>query len=211
MKKAVPFLLLASLTATIAAQSGRRVVRPATTQPLPPVQAPIFTPPEPEPETKEPATSTPLRALPDSVRYRPLTALDNSSFRLADFRDKVVVVNLWASWCGPCRREVPEYEKVRKEYARRNVEFIGLTLEDPRKATKRVNEFVRQLNFGFRLGWADGETAQTLMNGSSAVPQTLVIAQDGRVISHWNGYVRGHSGDHLRASLEKALAGDSSE
>jgi thiol-disulfide isomerase/thioredoxin len=210
MKKVIPCLLLVTLVANIAAQSGRRVTRPAT-QPLPPVQAPVFTPPEPEPESNEPATRAPLRALPDSVRYRPLTALDKTSFRLADFRDKVVVVNLWASWCGPCRREVPEYEKVRKEYAARNVEFIGLTLEDPRKAAKRVNEFVRQLNFGFRLGWADGETAQTLMNGSEAVPQTLVIAPDGRVISHWDGYVRGHSGDHLRASLERALSQSSEQ
>jgi peroxiredoxin len=69
-----------------------------------------------------------------------------------------------------------------------------------------VNEFVRELNFSFRLGWADPETAETLMNGSGAVPQTLVIARDGRIISHWDGYVRGHSGDHLRASLERALS-----
>lgn len=146
-----------------------------------------------------------MLALPPGLRQRSLQALDNSSFRLADFPDKVIVVNLWASWCGPCRREVPEYEKVRKEFAKRNVEFIGLTLENPLKSAKRVDKFVRELNFSFRLGWADPDTAATLMNGSEAVPQTLVIAADGRIVSHWDGYVRGHSGDHLRASLEKAL------
>ena len=147
-----------------------------------------------------------LRTLPESLRERSLKSLDNNSFRLGDFGGKVVVLNLWASWCGPCRREVPEYENVRKEFAGRNVEFIGLTTENPRTSSKRVREFVRSLNFGFRLGWADGETADTLMNGSNAIPQTLVIAPDGRVVSHWEGYVRGHSGDHLRSSIAEALS-----
>ena len=95
---------------------------------------------------------------------------------------------------------------MRKEFAGRNVEFIGLTTEDPRTSAKRVREFVRAFNFAFRLGWADRLTAETLMNGTDAIPQTLVIAPDGRIVSHWHGYVRGHSGDHLRASIEEALA-----
>lgn len=212
MRKTFPLLFLAGFVALLAAfaagavaQSGRKIARPTTTQPLPPVQAPVFTPPDPEPEPPYTPRAK-LHVLPDSLLRRSLKALDNSSFRLSDFGGKVVVVNLWASWCGPCRREVPEYEKVRKEYAERNVEFIGLTTEDPRTSAERVKKFVRSVNFSFRLGWADGETARTLMNGSNAVPQTLVIAADGRVVSHWDGYSRGQSGDHLRASIEQALA-----
>lgn len=210
MKKTFPLLFLAGIVSLLAvfaagalAQSGRKIARPAT-QPLPPVQAPVFTPPDPDPEPVYTPRAK-LLVLPASLLRHPIKALDNSSFRLSDFDGKVVVVNLWASWCGPCRREVPEYEKVRKEYAGRKVEFIGLTTEDPRTSAERVNKFVRSVNFGFRLGWADGETARTLMNGSNAVPQTLVIAASGRVISHWDGYSRGQSGDHLRASIEQAL------
>jgi thiol-disulfide isomerase/thioredoxin len=199
--------LLTALTVSAATQSGRKIVRPTTTQPAPPVQAPVFSPPdiEPEPVLVEPAG---LRSLPESLLKRSLQSLDNSSFRLGDFRGKAVVVNLWASWCGPCRREVPDYENVRKEFAGRNVEFIGLTTEDPRTSSKRVRDFVRKLNFGFRLGWADSETAHTLMNGNSAIPQTLVIAPDGRVVSHWQGYSRGHSVDRLRSSIHEALSGN---
>ena len=210
MKKTFPLLflgafavLLAAFAAGVVAQSGRRIVRPAA-QPIPPVQAPVFTPPDPEPEAP-PAARPKLLALPDSLLRRPLQALDNSSFRLGDFGGKVVVVNLWASWCPPCRREVPEYEKVRQEYADRNVEFIGLTTEDPRTASNRVKEFARKFNFGFRLGWADRETANTISNGSRSVPQTMVIASDGRVVDHWNGYAPGQSGAHLRATIERAL------
>ena len=195
--------LLAAFAANAATQSGRKIVRP--TQPAPPIQAPVWSPPEPE-SVRVPVAPAELRSLPESLLQRSLKSLDNNSFRLGDFRGKVVVVNLWASWCGPCRREVPEYENVRKEFAGRNVEFIGLTTEDPRTSSKRVREFVRDLNFGFRLGWADRETAHTLMNGSSAIPQTLVIAPDGRIVSHWEGYARGHSRDHLRSSIEDALS-----
>jgi thiol-disulfide isomerase/thioredoxin len=131
--------------------------------------------------------------------------IDSGTFRLADFKGKVLVINLWASWCGPCRREVPEYEKVRKAYAGRDVEFIGLTTEDPRTSSGRVKKFLRDVNFGFRLGWADPETASTLMNGNRAIPQTLVIDPSGHIVNQWNGYSPGHSGDKLKQSIEHAL------
>ncbi len=147
-----------------------------------------------------------LSALPESLLNRELQALDKGSFRLADFGGKVVVLNLWASWCGPCRMEIPDYEKVRKEYAGRAVEFIGLTTEDPRTSSDRVKQFVRSVNFGFRLGWADPLTARTLMSGRNAIPQTLVIAPDGHIVSHWRGYTRGQSRDRLRETIEHALS-----
>src|SRR5207244_12099172 len=118
-------------------------------------------------------------------------SLDHGSFSLADFGGKVVVVNIWASWCGPCRSEVPEYEKVRKEYAGRAVEFIGLTTEDPRTSSDRVKQFVRNFNFGFRLGWADPLTAPKLMNRRHAMPLTPVVAPDGPAHSDWRGCAPG--------------------
>ena len=64
-----------------------------------------------------------------------------------------------------------------------------------------VDKFVRNADFGFRLGWADPEMVDTLMNGRGAIPQTLVINADGRVIKHWTGYKRGQ----LKEALENAL------
>ena len=205
MKKIFALLFLAAFAANATAQSGRRITR-SPTQTEPPVQPPAWSQPEAAPTAARAEAWAELSALPASLLQRPLKSLDKGSFRLADFDGKVVVVNLWASWCGPCRSEVPEYEKVRKEYAGRNVEFIGLTTEDPRTSSDRVKQFVRSFNFRFRLGWADRETARTLMNGRSAIPQTLVIAPDGRIVSHWNGYTRGRSGDHLRETIERALS-----
>jgi len=167
--------------------------------------APIQPPLNPEPEPKPAIAPSPLLFLPESLRERQIYALDSGSFRFADFHGKVVVINLWASWCGPCRREVPEYEKVRKAYAGHDVEFIGLTTEDPRTSSARVKKFLRDISFSFRLGWADRQTARTLMNGKDSIPQTLVIDADGRIVDHWTGYSPGRSGNRLKQTIDHAL------
>jgi thiol-disulfide isomerase/thioredoxin len=192
-------LLIAAAALNAASQSGRKITpRPMQT---PPVQLPVNAEPEPRPAIAPSA----LLFLPERLRERQINALNSGSFRFADFQGKVIVVNLWASWCGPCRREIPEYEKVRKAYRGRDVEFIGLTTEDPRTSSDRVNRFLRDVSFGFRLGWADRETAHTLMNGRGAIPQTLVIDADGRIVDHWFGYSPGSSGEKLKQSIEQAL------
>jgi thiol-disulfide isomerase/thioredoxin len=195
------FLIIVTLLFSVSAnsQSGRRNTRAPT--PPSPVQPPLT--PEPETSSKEPVG--PLLSVPESFRERDIKALDNTTFKLADFQGKVVVINIWASWCGPCRREVPEYEKIRKAYAGRKVEFIGLTAEDPRVATERVNKFLREVSFGFRLGWADRDTARLLMDGQEVVPQTLVLDGEGRVTNHWSGYSTGRSGYRLKQAIDSAL------
>jgi thiol-disulfide isomerase/thioredoxin len=203
MRKTFLLILVAMFAVSAAAQSGRRITKPPPTQPEPQVQAPTEPQPEGQP-TGRLAALAEMNALPESILNRQIKSLDKGSFRLADFSGSIVVVNLWATWCGPCRMEVPEYEQVRKEYAGRGIEFVALTAEDPREAADRVKQFVRDFNFGFRLGWADRETALTLMNGRNTIPQTLVIAADGHIVSHWRGYSRGNSGERLRQAIERA-------
>jgi len=144
--------------------------------------------------------------LPERLLDHELKGVDKGSFKLSDFTGKVIVINLWASWCGPCRAEIPDYEKVRKEFAGKPVEFIGLTTEDPRVAEDKVKRFVHDFNFGFRLGWADRETAQMLMSGKRVIPQTLVLNSEGHIVSHWQGYSRAESRDRLKKTIEHALA-----
>lgn len=197
------FLLLLALTIgpNVAPQSGRKITR-TSTAPTAPVQPILNGEPEAPPPKPVPAA---LLFLPERLLERHIRSLDDNSFRLADFHGKVLVINLWASWCGPCRREIPEYEKVRKDYLRTNVEFIGLTTEDPAGASQRVNKFVRDTGFGFLLGWADRETARMLMNGKLSLPQTLIIDAGGSVVNHWAGYSPKESGNRLREAIDNAL------
>src|SRR4029078_11454347 len=160
---------------TLPVQSGRKIST-SRVAPTAPIQAPLT--PEPEPTRESPAAE--LISIPERYRDREIKALSKGTFRLSDFPGKVIVINIWASWCGPCRREVPEYEKVRKSYRGQNVEFIGLTAEDPRTAKAKVNKFDREVNFSFRIGWVDRETARFLMDGRGAIPQTIVLDSEGR-------------------------------
>lgn len=200
--KRLPLLVLLVYASflTVVSQSGRRVTTTRTI-PAAPVQAPANPDPEPRPQK---SILGPLLFLPERLLEREIKTLDNGSFRLADFHGKVLVINIWASWCGPCRREVPEYERVRKAYEGREVEFIGLTNEDPR-FMERINRFVRQTGFGFRLGFADPVTARILMNDTDFVPQTLVVNTGGSVVEHWSGYSPGHSGKRLKETIESVL------
>jgi len=199
-------LLVATSVLTLADQSGRKI---STTRAAPtaPIQAPLT----PEPEPTASAAPVTLMSIPESYRERDIKSLNKGTFKLSDFYGKVVVINLWASWCGPCRQEVPEYEKVRRAYTGQNVEFIGLTTEDPRSSSERVNRFLREVNFGFRLGWADRDLARMLMNGRGAIPQTIVMDSHARIVRQWSGYSSGHSGDRLTASIEEALKGEKND
>ena len=196
----------ALVVANAAAQSGRHVKSPPPPPPPPPPPQESLS----NESANAPLAATTTGALPEALMTRQLQSLDKGSFRFADFSGKVIVVNIWATWCGPCRREVPDYEKVRKEFMGRDVEFIALTTEDPIAARDRVQRFAREFNFGFLIGWADRDTARLLMNGRSAIPQTLVIGSDGSIINHWTGYSPSQSRDRLRQTIERGLSASSS-
>jgi thiol-disulfide isomerase/thioredoxin len=193
-------LACASVAAAYAAQSGRRPVAPppstpaADTEPAPPAERDAPAEPRAEAQT-----------LPEELMKRELQSLDKGSFRLADFGGKVLVVNLWASWCGPCRREIPDFEEVRGDYSSRGVEFVGLTVENSRTDSGRVRRFLRDVKFGFRLGWADRDTALALMKGRQTIPQTYVLGRDGRVLLHIRGYGAQRGVEMLREAIDRGL------
>ena len=201
MKRLVLLPILAfAACITVFPQSGRRI-----TNPQPTYTAPIQPPVNPEPVPKTTAAPPPLMFLPESLLERKIKGIQKEDFRLADFHGKVVVINIWATWCGPCRQEVPDYEKVRKSYVGKAVEFVALTAEDPDEASDNVKKFLSQVNFGFRLGWADRDLARFLMNGRNSIPQTLVIDTNGRVVKQWSGYAPGRSADRLKDAIDEAL------
>jgi thiol-disulfide isomerase/thioredoxin len=146
----------------------------------------------------------PFRVVPDEIFNAELKDLDGASFFLSNYRGRVFVVNIWATWCGPCRMEIPELNKIYKDYSPRGVEFVGLTTESPLTDAARVQDFVRAFGIKYKLGWADGETAKALLAGHYSIPQTLVIAADGRVVSRFRGYAESIP-PMLRRSIEMAL------
>jgi thiol-disulfide isomerase/thioredoxin len=167
------------------------------------------TPPAPAP--KPGVTVAAPKFMPEDIAARELTDVGGRPFRLSDFAGRVYVLNLWATWCGPCRAEIPGLNKVYEAYAARGVEFVGLTTENPEFDGEKVRTFARDLRMKYRLGWLDRETALAVTalgptgRGRFAIPQTFVVAADGRIVLHVRGY-NPRVPDMVRAGVEQALA-----
>ena len=150
--------------------------------------------PQPQPQ---------LESVPAQVWETEIQSVDGSSFRLSDYKDKVVVLDLWATWCGPCRLEIPHLVEMRNEYADKNVEVIGLTTESPQTDADKVRDFAREFKINYKLGYARADVAQSLMNGTYSIPQTFVIAPGGRIVTKFRGF-SDRIPDMIRAAVEKA-------
>jgi len=125
--------------------------------------------------------------------------------KLSNYSGKVLLVNLWATWCGPCRMETPELVKLHKEFQSRGVEMIGLSTEDPEASAQSVSEFVREYEVDYQVGWATREVAQTLMQGHTSIPQSFIIARDGRIVRRFIGFNPSTTPPQLKQALEEAL------
>ena len=168
----------------------------------------------PTPAVKPGVTVEAPKFLPEEVTGRELRDLSGRAFRLGDLRGRVYVINLWATWCGPCRMEIPGLNRVYEDYRARGVEFVGLTTENPEEDAERVREFVEEFGMTYRVAWGDRETLLKLFawnapqpqrpGRSTAIPQTFVIAADGHVVLRVRGY-NPRVPEMIRAGVQKAL------
>ena len=146
-----------------------------------------------------------LTDLPPAVSVVPLKDVKGASFKLADFFGKVAVINLWATWCGPCRREIPELVKLHKEFHSRGVEMIGLTTENPEASAEKVRKFIQDFQIDYRIGWIPGQVAAPLMQGRTAIPQIFIISPDARIVKRFVGFSPANTSAQLKQALEEAL------
>jgi thiol-disulfide isomerase/thioredoxin len=117
---------------------------------------------------------------------------------LAQFQGKVVVVNFWATWCAPCREEMPGFSRLQARWARRGVQFVGLANEDREK----VDRFGRELNVAYPL-WTGGqevaELSRRLGNRLGVLPHTAILGTHGEVLDT-------KVGPYTETELERKLA-----
>jgi len=165
------------------------------------------------PTNAPPVTNAPPAAfvsLPQNLRDTKLQILDGESVKLSDFADKVLIVNIWATWCGPCRQEMPELVKMNNEYKARGLVVLGLaTSYNEHNDQAHVKDFIHAQNINYRIVWDDGTMAGPLVQlvqGQSVIPQSFVISRDGRIVKHFQGFSPYSTPQLMRQAVEEALS-----
>jgi thiol-disulfide isomerase/thioredoxin len=146
--------------------------------------------------------------LPPGIMDVELKAVTGGPIKLSNYQGKVFVVNLWATWCGPCRVEIPELVKLYTENRKRGLEVVGLSTENPEASAEKVRQFVQDFDINYRVGWATPEVAIALMQGRDAIPQSFVIGRDGRVVRRFVGFNPASTPALLKQAVEDALKQD---
>jgi len=127
---------------------------------------------------------------------------DGQPQSLGRYQGHVVVLNFWATWCGPCRDEMPAFQRLQSRFGNRGVQFVGLANDDPAKVTR----FAHDMGIGYPL-WTGGaevdELARRLGEKQGALPFTVVIDRSGNIVAQKVG---AYSERELAARLDQLIA-----
>jgi thiol-disulfide isomerase/thioredoxin len=147
---------------------------------------------------RNPVPEGPSKAAVEAFYAMTLPDLENRPQRMRQWKDRVLVVNFWATWCAPCREEIPGLMRYQAGSSSKSVQIVGIALDAPEK----VAEFAKSvgINYAVVIGGFDAiKLAETLGNKSGALPYTVLIAPDGK-------QSRSHLGVVSEAMLDRLIA-----
>ena len=130
---------------------------------------------------------TPAGAMAQGLEPAPPVALRDlkgRTVRLTDFKGKVVLLNFWATWCPPCRAEIPELVRWQREHESEGLQIIGVTY--PPTNRRRVRSLLRTLKVTYPVLWGDKKT-KALFDSGKTLPFSVVIDREGKVRENIEG------------------------
>jgi thiol-disulfide isomerase/thioredoxin len=139
-----------------------------------------------------PATTLLALSLPDAA---------GKETPLAQWRGKLLVVNFWATWCAPCREEMPEFVGLQTEFGAKGLQFVGIAVDDAEK----VRQFAAEIGLNYPAligGYGAMELSKTLGNRVMALPFTVVVSREGTIAHTQLGPLKG---EKLREMVAKLI------
>jgi peroxiredoxin len=106
-----------------------------------------------------------------------VTDLDNRKLSLADYKGKVVLLDFWATWCAPCRTEIPHFVDMQNKFGPEGFQVIGISMDDN---AKPVNEFYREYKLNYPVAVGDDKLAESY-GGVLGLPVNFIIDREGRI------------------------------
>ena len=138
---------------------------------------------------------------PIELQAIPLFDLSGQQTTIGDWEGNILIVNFWAPWCAPCRREVPSLIKIHQELAQQGVRVLGIALDSEPQVSRFAADY--QINYPLFLG--GNRTAMynaAFGNPSGSLPFTALLDRDQRIVFQHNGEL---SSERLREQLEALL------
>jgi len=114
-----------------------------------------------------------------------LSDVDGKPVKLSDFKGKVVILDFWATWCPPCRAEIPGFVAIQKKYADKAFTVIGVSLD--KEGPSVVKPFMRQLGMNYPVVMGNPKIVGDY-GGITAIPTTFVIDRQGNVVTAYQGF-----------------------
>ncbi|HVP51636.1 MAG TPA: TlpA disulfide reductase family protein [Terriglobales bacterium] len=128
-----------------------------------------------------------------------LKGLDGKQVRLSDYRGKAVLLNFWATWCAPCKIEMPWFVDLQKQYASQGLQVIGVAMDDSGEET--IAKFAKEMGVNYPV-LVGKEAVGDAYGGVEFLPTTFIIDRQGKVVDRVFGLVgRGEFEDNIKKAL----------
>ena len=138
-----------------------------------------------------------------------LTTIEDSTYQLSKLQGNVVLINFWATWCGPCRMEIPEFNELYKNYHEQGLEILGISVSDTKK---QLENFIKSFTMDYPILYGPAKEMNDVTRnygGVYAIPSSFLIGKGGDIIWSYPGAILKNYDPQLFASLvyeiEKAL------
>jgi thiol-disulfide isomerase/thioredoxin len=113
-----------------------------------------------------------------------LPDINGKTVKLSDFKGKTVVLNFWATWCGPCKKEIPDFIELQNQYGKDGVQFIGVAIDQEGLPVVKPYAEINKMNYPVLIG---NDEVFAKFGGSNAIPVTMLIDKKGAIRNTYVG------------------------